>query len=1413
MGGAVTTDSSSVNGSLGTAAAGYAPGSRISSATWTDKNGNLWLFGGMGFEAGPGNGYLNDLWKLSPSTDQWAWIGGPEDKANQPGIYGARGTAAPDNIPGARSGAITWTDANGNLWLFGGSIYTPNGLFEYFNDLWEYSPSANEWRWISGSDTPNQAGIYGALGAPVAANMPGARQGAVGWIDSKGILWLFGGYGYDSAGALGGLNDLWEFNPSTGMWTWVNGPDTANQPAVPGTAGVPAAGNVPSARPYDASWIDKNGNFWIFGGDGLNDLWKYNPTTKEWAWISGVTSYTVSTIYPGSWGTFETPAVSNIPSGRVGSFSWTDAAGHFWLFGGVGADATGYESFLNDLWEFNPTTNEWAWMGGSSVGEGVCPVTADWCGQIPVYGTLQTPGLGVIPGGRYDDVGWTDSKGNFWLFGGVGIDQAGNGGYLNDLWEFQPNTGGEPVTATPTLSLASGTYASWQTLTISDSTPGATIHYVIDGSPPDAEYTGPLTISSSQSVEAIASASGYANSNTAVGSYTLNLPVTAAPTFTVPAGSYATTQSVAILDATPGATIYYAIGGVPPGAFSVYSGPISVAASEKIEAFAVADNYASSAVATAQYNIGSLPATSALWTWMNGTSALASTCYSGAGVLISCSRPGWYGTLGTPAVGNNPGGRGAAAGWTDSSGNLWIFGGNGYDGAGTEGLLNDMWKYDPSTSEWSWMGGSEIIGDSCPAQVAGEYCGKPGIYGTQGVPSPENIPGGRQWATSWTDKNGHFWLYGGEGFDANGVLGYLDDLWEFDPSTNEWTWMGGHSTVAGLFAYYPGIYGTQGSASPQNWPGTRWYTTSWTDSSGHLWMYGGHGSGMVGVTGYLNDLWEYDPSTNEWTWRNGLQFAPNPEAGWPADDSLSGVPAPYISPESRSESQGWADSSGHLWLFAGYNVNLKGIASLEDDQWEFDPSINEWTMIGGGGGSPVYGTLGTPAPGNVPASCAACPSWTDNKGNFWLLGGSSNPYGFGPAGNTRDLWWFSPSTDEWTWMGGTTSQQGIYGTLGVPAAGDSPSARSFAVAWTGKDGNLWLFGGGGDDGNNGAGAMNDMWEYGLSGPPSTSPPKTAATPTFSLVAGTYGAWQSLTLSDTTPGEKIYYTTDGTTPSAYSSVYTGQITVMSSETIQAVAVADGYVNSQPVAVSYVINLPAAATPTFSVSAGTYTSAQTVTISDTTAGATIYYTTDGTTPTTSSPVYSSTITVSATETIKAIAVASGYAISAIASATYTIKPPPSFTLAASPGSLTLNPGGQDSVTLTVTPQNGFNSAVSFACSGLPSGTNCSFSPSAVTPAGSAATDKLTISVSTQASVHSDGRGLFPAMALAGVLCLFSWRRRRTVLFLVLLVAASLGLLTGCGGGGGGSSPQPVNATVTVTGTSGTLQSTTTIALTVN
>ena len=166
---------------------------------------------------------------------------------------------------------------------------------------------------------------------------------------------------------------------------------------------------------------------------------------------------------------------------------------------------------------------------------------------------------------------------------------------------------------------------------------------------------------------------------------------------------------------------------------------------------------------------------------------------------------------------------------------------------------------------------------------------------------------------------------------------------------------------------------------------------------------------------------------------------------------------------------------------------------------------------------------------------------------------------------------------------------------------------------------------------------------------------TMATPTFTPVPGTYTSAQSVSLQDTTAGATIFYTLDGSTPTTSSTVYTTPIPVSTTATIKAMAAASGFSNSAVATGVYTIQVAAAAMPTFTPVPGTYTSPQSVTLQDTTALATIYYTTDGSTPTTSSTVYTTPIQVSANTTIQAIAAASGLANSAVATGTYTIGAP--------------------------------------------------------------------------------------------------------------------------------------------------------------
>jgi hypothetical protein len=175
-----------------------------------------------------------------------------------------------------------------------------------------------------------------------------------------------------------------------------------------------------------------------------------------------------------------------------------------------------------------------------------------------------------------------------------------------------------------------------------------------------------------------------------------------------------------------------------------------------------------------------------------------------------------------------------------------------------------------------------------------------------------------------------------------------------------------------------------------------------------------------------------------------------------------------------------------------------------------------------------------------------------------------------------------------------------------------------------------------------------------------SPP--AATPTFSPSGGTFNAPQSVTISETTPGATIYFTTNGSNPSTRSTLYNGPVTISATTTLKAIAVATGYSNSAIAGATYTM---VAAAPTFSPPAGTYSPPLGVTLWSTTPGVKIYYTTDGSTPTTSSQQFWGPIVLNSNATLKAIATATGYSNSSVSSASYAVQPLPDLYLSSVSG----------------------------------------------------------------------------------------------------------------------------------------------------
>jgi N-acetylneuraminic acid mutarotase len=264
------------------------------------------------------------------------------------------------------------------------------------------------------------------------------------------------------------------------------------------------------------------------------------------------------------------------------------------------------------------------------------------------------------------------------------------------------------------------------------------------------------------------------------------------------------------------------------------------------------------------------------------------------------SQVGIYGTLGVPNPINNPGARWeTSAAWTDSSNNLWLFGGYEIN----QGVFNDLWRYNIATNMWTWMKGSQ-------------FNGQLGIYGIKGIESSDNTPGGRQAYGRWKDNAGNLWLFGGLNY---GIL--YNDLWRYNPNTNNWAWIAGDSS-----SNTNSVYGRKCLPSSTNKPGARFENrVSVVDSNGNFWMFGGTNDNSFSQV--WNDLWSYKVTANQWIWMSGDSIA-NPIGNW----GTIGLSMPTNKPNGRAGAVGWDDNNGHLYLFGGSTTSING---SYNDLWKY----------------------------------------------------------------------------------------------------------------------------------------------------------------------------------------------------------------------------------------------------------------------------------------------------------------------------------------------------------------------------------------------------------------------------------------------------------------------------------------------
>ncbi len=798
-----------------------------------------------------------------------------------------------------------------------------------------------------------------------------------------------------------------------------------------------------------------------------------------------------------------------------------------------------------------------------------------------------------------------------------------------------------PQAATPTFSPAGGTYTSTQSVTISDTTSGAIIYYTTNGTTPTTSssvYSAPISVSSSQTIKAIAAASGFTQSAVASASYTINLPVAAAPTYAPAGGTYTTAQTVTISDATSGATIYYTTNGTTPTtSSSVYSGPIAVSSTETINAMATAPGFTQSAVSSSTYII-------------NTSGTLSLNLSSGFSNTYPLSLNGAAKLNGT------------ALQLTD----------------GVAGETSTAWYGQPLniqsfTTDFSiqMSGGTVPMADgiafvihnaSTGLQTVGPSGGGLG-YGPDQPSGSGGIP--NSIAIKFDTFNN-----AGETPDSTGL--YVNGASPTVPSI-DLTNSGITLTNTHVFKVHLTYDGTTLAMTITDATTNASFSTSWPIN---IPATVGSPTAYVGFTAATGAQTAIQSVLN-WSFSGPVPSAP-------ATYQAKALPATSSGPSfSNLYYSGFPDNYGVLFGSANVGDNLTfslfvpvpGTYDVKvSSKVTTSRGISQLSVNGTNVGSPFDQYSATTANvffdlGNANITSAGLQSF-----KFTLTGKNAASSGTSlifddivltpqinsapPAAAPT----FSPAAGTYTsvqsvTLSDTTAGATIFytldGTTPNTTVGGSTLQYSSPIS---VSSNLTI---------NAIATASGFSKSAVSSAAYVINLPAASAPTFTPAAGTYAAVQSVTLSDSTTGASIFYTTNGTTPTTASTLYSGPIAVNSTTTINAIATAPGFSQSSVASALYTINLPPTATPTFSPVAGTYTTTQSVTLSDTTSGAVIYYTTNGTTPTTSSTKYTAPITVSANTTINAIALATGFSQSAVGTAAYTITPPaatPTFSPAA-------------------------------------------------------------------------------------------------------------------------------------------------------
>jgi gliding motility-associated-like protein len=329
----------------------------LESPYWSDSLGNLWYF----HQIFTNFTYCTLIIKFDVVSKRFSVI----DYRMNYSSYGSKGVSSSSNWPPQRKwGAVCWTYQH-RAFLFGGSKDTSTST----NELWEYNMTTGQWIWHGGGACPPCYYSYGTKGVASASNWPlGNYASKASWVKGSKLYYVGGLYQEPTIGYQ--LSELWEYDVSTGLWTWLSGV-TNTSPNHPGVYSsqtcVDSPGLFPASRVQANSVSTRvcNNSMWYYSGTDytgtsnsfFNDLWLYKPNENRWMWVYGKLG---DTTY--NYGQKGVSNLVNKPPARTFAMMWSDNQDRLYLFGGREYNVMDYSdptlpgnyAFGNDMWRYDP---------------------------------------------------------------------------------------------------------------------------------------------------------------------------------------------------------------------------------------------------------------------------------------------------------------------------------------------------------------------------------------------------------------------------------------------------------------------------------------------------------------------------------------------------------------------------------------------------------------------------------------------------------------------------------------------------------------------------------------------------------------------------------------------------------------------------------------------------------------------------------------------------------------------------------------------------------------------------------------------------------------------------------------------------------------------------------------------------